>query len=169
MSEAQRSPNVTERRVPRWMWVALILSLGLNLLVVGVVASAAWHFRSHGPDFQGRLSAYLDTLPPERTSTLKRIVERHQPELRPLRQEIRQMRRDAAELFAADPLDKEALANTHARLMDAEVRIRQGYAQFMTELAEKMTAEERRGFIEWRERHRPWSRRANVASGQQAR
>jgi hypothetical protein len=54
----------------------------------------------------------------------------------------------------ADQLDKEALAATHARLMDAEMRIRQGYAQFMTDLAENMTAEERRGFIEWREKHR---------------
>ena len=154
MSEAQRSTNATERRAPRWMWVALILSLGLNLLVIGAVASAAWHFRSHATNFQGRLMAYLETLPPERTSTLKGIVERHQPNLRPIRQEIRQIRREAAELFAADPLDKDALATTHARLMDAEVRIRQGYAQFMTELAENMTAEERRGFIAWREKHR---------------
>jgi len=154
MSEPQRSTNVVERRAPRWMWVALILSLALNLLVIGAVASAAWHFRNQATGFQGILAAYLETLPPERTTALKAVVERHQPDLRPIRQEIRQIRREAADLFAADQLDKEALAATHARLMDAEMRIRQGYAQFMTDLAENMTAEERRGFIEWREKHR---------------
>lgn len=155
MSEAERSTTAPERRAPRWMWVVLVVSLGLNLLVAGVVASAAWHFHARGGfGFQGRLAAYLSTLPPQRSEALQGIVSRAQPTLQPLRQEIRQTRREAAQIFAADPLDKEALAATHARLLDAEVRIRQAYAQLMTELAESMTVEERRAFIAWRERHR---------------
>lgn len=156
MSEAERS-EASERRAPRWMWVVLVASLGLNLLVVGAVASAAWHFHNRG--FQGRLSGYLDTLPPERSGTLKGIIAQSRESLQPLREEIRQARREAAQLFAADPLDTEALAAAHARLTDAQVRIRQAYGQLMMELGQTMTAEERRGFVEWRERRRRGSRR----------
>lgn len=166
MSEAERPDAATGRRAPRWMWVVLVISVGLNLLVAGVVASAAWHF--HNRDgFRGRLSAYLETLPPQRAEVLRGIRERFQPTLRPLRQQIRDTRQEAAQLFAADPLDRQTLVATHKRLMDAEVRIRQVYTQLMTELAESMTADERRAFMEWRaQRRRGLRRSANVASDQ---
>lgn len=159
MSGAERSETASERRAPRWMWITLVASLALNLLVIGVVASAAWQFHNRSSGFQGRISAYLDTLPPQRSEALKGILERSQPTIQPLRDEIRQTRREAAQLFAADPLDPEALAAAYARMTDAQVRIRQSYGQLMTELAQSMTAEERRGFIEWRERRRRGSRR----------
>jgi len=165
MSKAERSEAASGRRAPRWMWAVLIASLGLNLLVAGIVASAAWHFQG-GATHSGRLSAYLETLPPQRSEALQSIRERFQPTLRPLRQEIRDTRREAAQLFAADPLDKQALVATHQRLMDAEVRIRQSYAQLMTELAENMTPEERRAFVEWREQRRRGPRSAGLGSKQ---
>lgn len=166
MSEPEGSGAASARRVPRWLWAVLIVSLGLNLLVAGVVASAAWHFHSLNGS-RGRLSAYLETLPPQRSEFLQGIRERFQPVLRPLRQEIRETRREAARLFAADPLDKQALVATHQRLMDAEVRIRQSYTQLMTELAENMTPQERRDFIEWREQRRRSSHRSANLSSQQ--
>src|SRR5690606_90687 len=104
MSEAERS-EASERRAPRWMWVVLVASLGLDLLVGGAGASAAWHFHIRG--FQGRLSGYLDTLPPQRSGTLKGIIAQSRESLQPLREEIRQARREAAQLFAAEPLDTE--------------------------------------------------------------
>lgn len=159
MSEAERSETAPERRAPRWMWVALVASLALNLLVVGAVASAAWHFHNRDFGSQGRLSGYLDTLPPQRSEALTSIVARSQETIQPLRDEIRQARRESARIFAADPLDTEALTAAHARLTDAQVRIRQAYGQLMTELAQAMSAEERRGFVEWRERRRHGSRR----------
>ena len=154
MNEAERDA-ATRRRAPRWMWIALILSLGLNLLVAGVVASAAWHMRGDwdgGPG--GRTSAFLNTLPPERAEALRQVLENSRKTLRPLRQESRQIRTEAARLFAAEPLDKEAIAAAQARLNDTDLKIRQAYGQLMTDLAEKMTADERRAFIEWRESRR---------------
>lgn len=160
MSEAVPSETAhREHRAPRWMWIALIVSLGLNLVVAGVVASAAWHLNTReGFGFHGRLSSFLSTLPAERAESLRGIVDRSRSAIRPLRQEIRQMRRDAARLFAAEPLDKAALTEASARLLDADLKLRQSYLLLMTELAESMTAEERQKFIEWRERHRRGAR-----------
>lgn len=156
MSEAVPSETVApERRAPRWMWIALVLSLGFNLLVAGVVASAAWHItKRDGFGFHGRLSSFLSTLPEDRAESLRKFVDRSRSEIRPLRQEIRQMKRDTAQLFAAEPLDKAALTDASTRLLDSDLKLRQSYALLMTELAENMTVEERRAFIEWRDRHR---------------
>jgi len=167
MSEAVRSEIVPGRRAPRWMWIALIVSLGLNLLVAGVVASAAWNLQHRdGFGFHGRLSSFLSTLPAERAETLRGIIDQSRPALRTARQEIRQQRREAARLFAAEPVDRRALAEAGVRLLDTELKLRQGYVQLMTELAESMTAQERRALVEWRERHRRGqSRSADRDSG----
>lgn len=143
------------------MWIVLTISVGLNLLVAGVVASAAWHLHSRGGfGFQERLSSFLSTLPADRAESLSGILDRSRPELGPLRQEFRQARRDAVRLFAAEPFEKDAFATTNARLLEAEMKLRKGYIELMTELAENMTAQERQAFVEWREKHRRWLRRA---------
>lgn len=162
MSETVPSETGPQGRTPRWMWIALIVSLGLNLLVAGVVASAAWHLRGGGFGHGGRITGFIETLPPERSQVLRQIVENSRQTIRPLRQEMRQERREAARLFAAEPLDSQALSGAGARLADLEMRLRQAYGQLMTELADKMTAEERRAFIEWREsRRRGWRHSAD--------
>ena len=167
MSDAVRSETAPrEGRAPRWMWIALIVSLGLNLLVAGVVASAAWNLNTRESfGFHGRLSTFLSTLPTDRAETLRAIVDRSRSVIRPLRQEIRQTRRDAADLFATEPLDKAALAESGAHLLDTELKLRQSYVRLMTELAENMTPEERRNFIEWREKHRGERRRSAERDG----
>ena len=35
-----------KRRAPRWMLAALLVSLALNLVIVGSVAGAVWRFRT---------------------------------------------------------------------------------------------------------------------------
>lgn len=154
-TEVVRPEPVRERRAPRWMWIALFLSVGLNLLVAGAVASAAWHLRGgwgFGP--HARISRFLVTLPPERAEVLRGVVDNSRQTFRPLRREIREERGDLARVFAAEPLDDAALASTLARLTDAELKIRQAYAQLTTELAKSMTAEERQTFVEWNEKRR---------------
>src|SRR5690606_38347771 len=57
-------------------------------------------------------------------------------------------------IFESDPLDKNALSEGLARLVDVEVKLRQAPAALTTELAESMTAEERRAFVKWQEERR---------------
>lgn len=155
MSEAVRSEAVPERRVPRWMWIALVGSLALNLLVAGVLASAAWRLR-HAEvgdfGFRGRLSGFLDSLPPERSSELRPILERAKPAVRPLWREAWQERREAARLFMAEPFDRQAFAAAYDRLLDSEMTARRTHLRLITELAEELTVAERRAFLERRGR-----------------
>lgn len=153
-TEAVRTEPVRERRAPRWMWIALVLSVALNLLVVGVVASAAWHLRSGGFGPHARITRFLATLPQDRSEVLSKVVDSSQQAIRPLRREVWATRKDLARIFTAEPVDEEALAATVARLNDAEMKVRQAYAQLTTKLAKSMTAEERQAFAEWHEKRR---------------
>jgi len=154
MSETMRAGSVPERRAPRWMWIALIASLAVNLLVVGAVVSAAWNLRSGGFGPHWRISSFLETLPEERSKALQNVVARARETLQPLRQEVRETRRELARIFESEPLDKNALSAGLTRLVEAEVKLRQAHAELTTDLAESMTAEERRAFVKWHEERR---------------
>ncbi|MCL4766415.1 MAG: periplasmic heavy metal sensor [Hyphomicrobiaceae bacterium] len=157
MSVTVRSETTPERRAPRWMWIALVVSLALNLLVAGVVVSAAWHLRHAGGvdgfGFRGRLTGFLKSLPPARSDELRAVLNRAQPEIRPLWREAWQERREAARLFAAEPFDREAFAAAHARVLDTEMKARKAHLRLITELAEELTADERQALLKW------WGRR----------
>ena len=49
MTDAGNANAGAVRRTPRWMLVALFVSLALNLIVVGSVAGAVWRFRTPPP------------------------------------------------------------------------------------------------------------------------
>jgi len=174
MSEPAAPPPKVERQAPRWMRNLLIVSLGLNLLTVGLIASAAWHMR-HAPAFgiQGRLSTFVENLPAERSAALRGTVEQARPSLRPLRQEARKARREAADLFVADPFDKEKYIAAQERLLEAELRVRRAHLQLITTVAGQLTLEERKALLKWREQrwHRAprTERNADTADGRSER
>jgi uncharacterized membrane protein len=152
----------SQRRVPRWLWVILIASLAANLFVVGVVARAVWPSRyasaNRGPGgLLGNLLAYTRSLPPERRDALKQATGQERPfaVLRPLREEIRAARQEAARLFAAEPFDRAAFLAAESRLQAVEAKLRQAVVQTAAELAGHMTAQERAGFLKWRELRGP--------------
>ncbi len=149
------------RRVPRWMWVALIASLAVNLFVVGVVARSVWPFRyaeaGRGGGLAGNLMAYAATLPEARRAAVRQPTAQERPQLalRPLRIELRAARREAALAFKAEPFNREAFLAAEARVQAAEAKLRQTVVRFSADIAGRMTAEERSGFLKWRELRRP--------------
>ena len=174
MSEPAAPVSDAERRAPRWMRNLLIVSLGLNLLTIGVIASAAWHMR-HGPPFggPGRLVSFVNNLPEKRAATVREMVEDARSSIRPLRQQSRQARVEAAKLFVADPFDKEQYAAAEQRLLEAELQVRRAYRQLVADVGSQLTAEERAAYLKWREegwrRGRPSSdRETGKSSGESA-
>jgi uncharacterized membrane protein len=150
------------RRVPRWLWVVLIASLAANLFVVGVVARsiipgryAAANFGSGG--LFGNLMAYTGELPADRRAAVRQTVGKDRPlhALRPLREELRAERREAARLFRAEPFDKEAFLAAETRVQAAEAKLRQTVVRLAVDIAGRMTAEERANFLKWRVLRRP--------------
>ncbi len=149
------------RRLPRWAWVLLVASLAINLFVVGVVARSFWPWRygaaGGGGGMVGNMLAYTATLPDERRQAIRQALPSDRPMMavRPLRRDLRSARREAALAFRQEPFDREAFLAAEARAQAAETKLRQTVVQLAADLAGRMTAEERAGFIKWRESRRP--------------
>ena len=167
MSEAAPTPAPAKRRVPRWLWIGFFVSVGLNLLVIGLAVGAAWHFhvsrefRQHGAP--RHFGAFLRHLPKERRKEFRALARRERPEFIKLREALRAARREAEELFGSEPFDREKFAAAHSRLHEARARLRGARSTMFPEIAAEMTAEERQLFLEWNRRHhkrwRRWRKR----------
>ncbi len=148
-------------RLPRWVWIALIASLAINLFVVGVVARSVWPSRyiaaGGGGGLIGNLMAYTATLPDDRRKAVRQALPNERPMLsvRPLRKDLRAARREAALAFGQEPFSRDAFLAAEARVQSAELKLRQTIVQLAADFADRMTADERAGFIKWRELRRP--------------
>ena len=169
MTDNAPSPAPVVRRAPRWMWIVLILSLALNLLVLGVAAGAIWHFRQ-GHDFPHHgsdgLARYLATLPPDRRDEIASLIETERETSRRLRRLSREKRRDLARAFEADPLDADRLDTAARAASEARIPLIRQRQELFSAIAAKLTAAERRAYLEWRLdrrrngwRHRRWGHR----------
>jgi uncharacterized membrane protein len=144
---------------PRWLWIALIASLAMNCLVLGIVFRSVWQIEGvqalGGDRVSAGLGGYVASLPPERRKVLRRIGSADRPLLRPLRLELRKLRDEVTQILETEPLDKERLAAAQARILETEVEMRKVMQRSLAELAARMTPEERRAFLRWQETHRP--------------
>jgi uncharacterized membrane protein len=137
------------RRAPRWVLAALVGSLAVNLLVLGLGFGAAWHVRSGqalgGGNLLGNLSAFSQTLPAERRSQLAPLIAdpRQQPELRAQRQEVRMARREVLRLFTADPFDVAAFRAAEARASAVETGTRKAAGRQRAELDDERSGKGR--------------------------
>ncbi len=150
----------------RWLWVALIVSLAINALLAGVILRAVWQFRAGmavaGARLERTLPAFIDSLPVERREALrKEQIDKRPEQLRPLRRAVRHARRAAIQAFLADPFDKQAFVAAQDQLLKAEAAFRAKVRVIFPEVAERMTADERRAYLRWHRRARRshWKRR----------
>src|SRR5258706_11978904 len=129
MSEAATSPIEVVLRGPRWMRIALVASLALNLATFGVIIASIWQWRhlAHGMPFgfPAQLLEFSRTLPANRESELKGMVASSEPQIEPLREEARQARREAVRTFVSDPFDKDSFVAANGRLIEQELKVRQ--------------------------------------------
>lgn len=144
------------QRAPRWMVTALVVSLALNLIVVGSIAGTMWRFRSGPPDkVTPNLLGFASTLSAERRRELWESTEGERQKVRPFRREVRAAREATLNVLVSEPFDKQRFIDAQVRQAEAELRARDAVQKLYAELAEKMTPEERRSFRRWREKLRP--------------
>jgi len=160
MNEAS-SPPIGRRRAPRWMWIVLMVSLALNLAVVGMALAAAYHWRmAHGGPGAG-FSQFVDTLPDQRQSELRTLVDQRAA-IWPLRKRAWRVRREARKVFAAEPFDLKRLQEVNAEVGAAQNRLNGARGDWFVKMATELTAVERQQYLKWRKkhhRHRRWRRR----------
>lgn len=132
----------------RTKWL-LIASLGLNLLIAGAVAGAMFMHRGGphgrwgiGPQDFG-LMGFARSLPPERRDMVREELKGLRGALKPMRQEIRAAREEAANLLAADPFDRNALKAALVKVGTAEQSMRGTSVDRLLGVIDRFTPAER--------------------------
>lgn len=133
---------------------ALIASLALNLLIVGAVAGTMYGFRKHHPRFAERgedfgMMGLTRVLPDERRKEMRKLLRADRASLRPLMEEVRNARREAAGKLGAEPFDRAALEAAITNVAEKERTVRSAAVTAFLGHAEKLTAEERAKLAEW--------------------
>jgi uncharacterized membrane protein len=138
------------------MLVVLIVSLALNCFIIGSVVGAVWRF--HRPDvgaLSPNLLGYASTLPADRRQVVWEGLAPERQKLRPLRREVRAARQATLAALAAEPFNKAEFIAAQARQAQAEDRARAAVQELFGEIAERLTAQERQGYVRWREHRHP--------------
>lgn len=151
------------RRWPRWMGIALVASLALNVLVAGALATAAWRYLKFGPPVssagQATVFDFARTLPSERRHELLEATRAERTSIRPYRTEIRRARSELRTVLLATPFDADGFKLAQDRLLAAETRARTAAQGLVLALVAKMAPKERADFAHWQSRaERPWRR-----------
>ena len=147
-----------QRRAPRWMWVALVFSVALNLLVIGMAAAAIIHFRNKHT-WTGQFQQFVQTLPGDRQAVLRKVLDDPRATLRPLRRKSRQARKRAQAAFAAEPFDRAKLTEAYAEAAAARQEMTRVRIDWYAKLAKHLTAKERQAYLKWRRDHHRKRRR----------
>lgn len=145
-------------RVPRWVLVLLVLSLALNLLVLGSVGALMWRVRAAsalGGAVAPNLLGYASTLPTERRKELWELSAQERQQVRPYRREVRAARQQTVDALVAERFDRQQFIAAQTRQADAETRAREVVRNLYVTIAEGLTREERQGYAHWRENRRP--------------
>lgn len=142
---------------PRALGIALIISLALNLFVVGIFAVG---FFFHGPRHHAQMGrpfphwAARRSLDGETKNKVDAIWREAHKDLRVRVRAMRQARREVRRQLRADTLDRKALDASYVELRERSVAAREAFKATLTKVALVLTAEQRRGYFKRRFRHR---------------
>lgn len=142
------------RRAP----LLLVISLAINLLVLGAVGGAAFMHRRFGPPdavfgaslSPGEVFAFVRTLPGDRRREMRRIVMADRSKLQELRGAVQRERLELGRVIAGEPLDRGAFAVQAQRLWTAEGELRRTQLQVLENMVAGMNRDERSKFASWR-------------------
>ena len=149
----------------RWLTVVLAISVGLNLLLVGILIGN-FAGRPAARPFPPHLGWILRKLEPETRQKLHLELEELVKNDRRLRRNLRGVQRSVGELITADPLDRSALETQLAELRESSSESQQALHQAMVEIMTKLNQEERRKILKsLRHNWRREFRRPNDRSG----
>jgi uncharacterized membrane protein len=152
--------------------LALIVSLALNVLIIGGVAGTLLASRHHGWKGHGNrafgLLGFARTLPPERAEKIRQRMASGKANLSALRKAERQAREEARGILAEEPFDAEKFKAALSRAAEAEAKEKSARMSLLAETAAELTPEERRQLHNWFEKRRARSRRERYRKPPQA-
>ena len=133
----------------RWLTPLLIVSLALNLLVLGAVAGFAWRHGPHGGwgGRHGGPDRILWLLPEARRDGAKAIIERYRADDEAREAEAKSARDAVSVALTAEPFSQDALQAALRRLGETEIGRRFDPAM-LAEIAATLSLEERKELAE---------------------
>jgi len=146
------------RRMPKWLLAVLVISLLLNGLVLGAVASR-WQAMSAaapalGSSSNAQLFGFAVTLPADRRREVWKAAEADRAAIRPLRQAVHAARDEARKTLLTEPFDAAHYAEAQKRLFAAEQEMRLRALDVVQAIAKQLTPAERANFARWEEEDR---------------
>jgi uncharacterized membrane protein len=150
-------------RAPRWVVAALVGSLALNLVVLGAIASSLWRGSLQVPDAPVRVPRTIvgyaaSTLPEARRKELQKQAQEQWRAAEVLRRELQKARAEAIAALVAEPFDEQRFLTVQSLLLAADLKSREATLKLNSTIGVNLTPEERRGYLPWRERQRPFLR-----------
>ena len=138
---------------PRLLYWSLVASLAVNLLFVGLFATAAWE-REHEPRREGQpgLLGFVHELPADRQDAVRRDILAARESVKEQRVEVRKAWVDTNALMAAEPFDAEKFKTALKNLSDLEAKYKAALNNALVDTAQKLTPDERKLLQSWRER-----------------
>jgi uncharacterized membrane protein len=139
----------------RSLRVPLMVSLALNVLFIGGIASA-FILSHHGhPGRKGGLMAFAHTLPKERRDAIREKLKGGQATLAPLRKAEHEAREAARAILLEDPFDKDKFKAALNKAVDADTEQKRARMALFADTTAELTPAERKQLHDWIERHRP--------------
>ena len=143
----------------RRLVTALVLSLAVNMIVIG---AAAGFLLRHSSELTGttasplapNLLGYASTLPETRRKDLWTRTEDERASVRPLRRALREAREEFLKSLVAEPFDPQRFSAAQDQLLEADRKARVAVHKLYAEIAANLTPAERRGYSPWRDRQR---------------
>ena len=130
-----------------WRW-ALVASLALNLLLLGVLGT--WLWRSDSRSDPSALAEAVATLPEPDRTTLGHLLDQRRAERKAILDDLSQLRTATTEAMSADPYDPAKAAAALAAMSDKFNELRDVVEETVLEIMPKLPAEQRRKMLERR-------------------
>jgi uncharacterized membrane protein len=130
-----------------WRW-ALVASLALNLLLLGVLGT--WLWRSDSRSDPSALAEAVATLPEPDRTTLGHLLDQRRAERKAILDDLGQLRTATTEAMSADPYDPAKAAAALAAMSDKFKELRDVVEGTVLEIMPKLPAEQRRKMLERR-------------------
>ncbi len=132
----------------KWL---LILSLAVNLMLVGVIGGAIWVRHNINP-LERMTASFLKTLPDEKRNSIADIFKQHKNTIEPQWKEVISTQLKVINLLKQDNFDPKQLDKMLEELLQLQNKLQTTRHQLVVELSKNLTTEERRTFI------RVWNR-----------
>ncbi len=139
----------------RWLGPALLISLVINLFLVGLIAASVIHrAKMRGgdagppPAFFGMMHKGFSNLPPDDRAVMRNIMLHEFPIIRPYFAKIDQARRELAVTIGTEPFDAAKVTAAFAKVDAAQAEMIQATRSAMIAGFGKMSVEQRSRFAD---------------------